>query len=799
MVKPTIWCNLTLILTACVPARAQEKGPTIPVPDTNRAEGVPPIPASVSQALNRYQNIRSASFQDWASDGSGMYVITRFADVPQVHFVTSPGGARTQLTFLNERVRSVSARPKHDQFLYTADEGGAENYQLFLQDRKGGEARRITDGKSRNMAPKWSPSGSLLAWSSNARNGRDMDLYVAAPTDSHFVRRLKEVSGQWTVSDWSPDETRVAVVEYISINESYIHILEVATGKTEILTPRPSDPRQERAFAGDAKWSKDGKAIYYITDRDSEFRTLVRHELDSDKAVPLSGRIRSDIEEFDLSDDGNYLAWVANVDGVSQLGIGPSDEELPVPVQLVPEQAGATVSGLPTTGIPVGPSGRPAQILSLPAPGIISGIAFGPRSQRVAFTLSSSRNTSDSYVWIPIGEENSPWHIRWTSSETGGLDPSTFAEPQRIEYRSFDDRKIPAFVYRPSAQRFPGLRPVLIDIHGGPEGQFRPRFIGRLNYLVDELGLVLIRPNVRGSTGYGKTYSKLDNGKLRADAVKDIGALLDWIAQQRDLDKSRVGVTGSSYGGFMSLAVQTTYNDRIRAGIDIIGISNLVSFLENTQGYRRDLRRAEYGDERDPAMRSFLERISPLSSAAKIRTPILIVMGQNDPRVPISEAEQMVAALKKNKVPVWYVVGKNEGHGFAKKTNQDYLQAVEVEFLRRYLLGGGERQAAELPERFPVSGMVRFNGEPLAAGTNVFHPVGADGHLARGVIRDGRFRMTTVNSDDGAVPGDYKVAIESQGDDSDTIPAKYANPETTGLKCHISRARGTVLDFHLAE
>lgn len=226
--------GLTMALVAFSPSRAQE--PAIPVPDTIRVQSVPPIPASVSRALNRYQNIRSASFQDWASDGSGMYILTRFGDVPQVHFVAQAGGARTQLTFLPERVLSVSARPKHDQFVYTIDEGGAENYQFFLQDRKGGEARRITDGESRNMAPKWSPSGSLLAWSSNARNGRDMDLYVAAPTDLHFVRRFKEVAGNWAVSDWSPDETKVVAVESISINESYLHIIEVATGKTETLT-----------------------------------------------------------------------------------------------------------------------------------------------------------------------------------------------------------------------------------------------------------------------------------------------------------------------------------------------------------------------------------------------------------------------------------------------------------------------------------------------------------------------------------------------------------------------------------
>ena len=194
------------------------------------------------QRMNRYQNIRSASFQDWASDGSGMYIITRFDDVPQVHFVAQASGARTQLTFLPERVLSVAARPKHDQFLYTIDDGGAENNQFFLQNRKGGEARRITDGKSRNTAPKWSPSGELCAWSSNARNGRDMDLYVAAPPDPHFVRRFKEVSGTWIVSDWSPDGTRVVAVESISINESYIHVVDLATGKTETLTPRRTTP-----------------------------------------------------------------------------------------------------------------------------------------------------------------------------------------------------------------------------------------------------------------------------------------------------------------------------------------------------------------------------------------------------------------------------------------------------------------------------------------------------------------------------------------------------------------------------
>jgi dipeptidyl aminopeptidase/acylaminoacyl peptidase len=639
--------------------------PALAVPDTIRAEGLPPVPTAVGHALNRYQNIRSASFQGWDAQGRGMYVVTRFGDVPQVHLVTVPGGARTQLTFGSERVGSVAPRPRHDQFLYAMDEGGAENHQLFLQDQAGGEPRRITDGKSRNMAPRWSPSGALVAWSSNARNGRDMDLYVAAPGDPHFVRLFKEVSGEWIVANWSPDETKVAAVEYISINESYIHIIEIATGKTETITPRRPGAKSEPVSSSDPQWSKDGESLYYLTDKGSEFRRLVQHQLTSgNDDQTLTNNIEWDVDEFDLSDDGTMIAWVVNQGGVSQIWFGVSRG-----------------FGLRSTN----------SIFGLPK-GVITGVKFRRGSHEIGFTLSRAVTSADAYSQDLDKVEPRSSIVRWTHSETGGLDSRAFCWPHPIEYSSFDGRKVPAFVYRPAPQKFPGPRPVLIDIHGGPEGQFRPAFLGRLNYWINEMGIVVIFPNVRGSSGYGKTYLKLDNGMKRDDSVKDIGALLDWIAGQPDLDKSRVGVTGGSYGGFMSLAVQTTYNDRIKAGIDIVGISNFVTFLKNTQGYRRDLRRAEYGDERDPEMRSFLERVSPLARAHMIHTPILVVQGQNDPRVPISEAEQMVSALKKNGEPLWYVVGTNEGHGFAKKVNQDYLQAVEVMFLRRYLLGEGAGQ-----------------------------------------------------------------------------------------------------------
>jgi dipeptidyl aminopeptidase/acylaminoacyl peptidase len=644
--------GILALTLACLPASALAQ--TMPVPESIHAEGVPAIPKSVTQALGRYQHIRAASFQDWDdTKDRAMYITTRFAETNQAHHVASPGAARRQLTFGSERVLIVKPRPGHEQFLFAMDEGGAENYQLFLQDRAGGEPRRITDGKSRNISPTWSPSGELLAWSSNGRNGRDMDLYVAAPADAHFVRRLKEVSGQWTVADWSPDETKVVAVEYLSASESYVHIIEIADGKTTSITPRRASAQAEPVSASMPRWSPDGRAIYYLSDKGSEFRRLVRHELATGAETALTKSIPWDIEEYEVSDDGKVVAVVANVDGSDALYSSfPGDSHF----------WGDRVP-----------------------PGRISGLKFRKETYELGFTRSTAQESADACSFTLMAKE--PHIDRWTESETGGLDTLTFPDPKLIRYQTFDDREIPAFVYRPPAARFPGRRPVLIDIHGGPEAQFRPGFMGRLNYLINELGLVLIMPNVRGSSGYGKSHLKLDDAMLREGAVKDIGALLEWIGQQADLDKTRVGVMGGSYGGFMSLAVQTTYNERIKAGIDIVGISNFVTFLKNTQDYRRDLRRAEYGDERDPKVHDFLQRISPLSSVEKIKTPILIVQGQNDPRVPLSEAEQVLAGVKRNGVPVWYVVGKNEGHGFARKVNQDYLQAVEVLFLRQYLLG----------------------------------------------------------------------------------------------------------------
>ncbi|MBV8202243.1 MAG: S9 family peptidase [Acidobacteria bacterium] len=605
--------------------------------------------------------MRSAAFADWHPSERRLLVLTRFAQVNQLHEVATPLGARTQLTFYDEPVTSGAYRPGDPaQVVFALNAGGAENYQLLLLDRRTGRATRFSDGVHRYEAPLWSHSGKLLAYVSNARNGRDFDLYTADPSRPGSERLVAELSGQWTPLDWSADDSRLLMGEDISIAESYLHAVDLATGKLTRLTPARSRGSLPPVAHPGGRFGADGKSVYTTSDREGELLRLVRLDPASDTETVLSGDVPWDVESFDLSSDGAVLAFFANEEGTSRLHVLDT----------------ATGKALAAPELP---------------PGVATGPRFRPGTHEVAFGVSWARAPLDVYSYdVATGRLE-----RWTASETGGLDAARFAVPKLVRYPTFDSaglkggsrRTIPAFVYSPAADRFPGRRPVYINIHGGPEAQFRPGFLGTLNYLVDELGVAIVAPNVRGSSGYGKSYLTLDNGEKREDSVKDIGALLDWIAAQPGLDAARVMVAGGSYGGYMTLAAMTHYSNRLACGFDAVGISNFVTFLEHTQLYRRDLRRVEYGDERDPRMRAFLESIAPVRHAAEIRKPLLVAAGANDPRVPVSESDQIVAAVEAQRVPVWYVVAKDEGHGFQKKANVDYLRTVSFVFLETYLLG----------------------------------------------------------------------------------------------------------------
>ena len=608
------------------------------------SENIPAPPAELLERLNRYQNTRGANFAGW-SGNDAILVTTRFGETNQVHVVRQPLGMREQLTFYREPTVAVQAQPGRGGFVFGKDEGGSEFWQLYRFDLATREATRITDGqRSRNESPLWSHDGTQVAFTSTMRNGRDSDIWVK--TGDAPARVVLQEGGTWFATDFSRDGQKLLVTRTVSINESYPGELDLTTG-----TLRMFPVEGGRASFGPFRYAPDGKGAYYTSDEGTEFRTLRYHAPGMDAPVDISGDIPWDVTGFDIADDGTHLVFATNEDGIGKLHL-------------------RALPGLQEVELPALPIG------------VIGGFAFSPDGMKIALTLNTATSPSDVHV-IDIGARTL---TRWTQSEVGGLDTSRFVAPSLIRYESFDGLSVPAFYYRPANVPAGRKLPVVIQIHGGPEAQAFPTFSPSIQALVNELGIAVLVPNVRGSAGYGKTYLQLDNGFKRKDSVKDIGALLDWIATRPELDAERVGVFGGSYGGYMVLASMVDYADRIAAGVNVVGISHFATFLEATEDYRRDLRRVEYGDERDPAMRAFMDEIAPLNNAAKITSPLFVAQGANDPRVPMSEADQIVKAVRSNGRDVWYLVFKDEGHGFAKKSNADWFNAATVMFWQRHLL-----------------------------------------------------------------------------------------------------------------
>jgi dipeptidyl aminopeptidase/acylaminoacyl peptidase len=637
---------LALALAASATTRAQEA--TIAPSENLVTEGIAAIPASLAETAGRYGSFRSASFVDWSPTGREMLIATRFADTPQLHLVKMPGGARQQLTFYADAVASGRFHPNGgDYIVFSKDIGGGEWFQIYRYDMKTGEVTLLTDGKARNLRGPWSSGGDQIAYMSTRRTGKDTDLWVMNPADPKSDRLLTKLDGGgWQPLDWSLDDKKILLLEELSINESYLWLVDTATGEKTAFTPRDGN---EKISYGDAQFSKDGKGIYVTTDKDSEFHRLAYVNLATKEHTYVTSEISWDVDSFDLSRDGKRIGFVTNEAGLS------------------------VMYDLATT------KGAKPRKLNIPT-GVLGALRWNTNGHELGFSLTNAQGPGDAYsVDVNTGKVE-----RWTTSETT-VKTDAFPNAELVKWKSFDDKMISGFLYRPPA-KFNGKRPVVVVIHGGPEGQSQPTFLGRGNYYLNELGIALIYPNVRGSTGYGKTFSLLDNGFKREDTYKDINALFDWIATQPDLDASRICVTGGSYGGHMTLAISTFYSDRIRCSVDIVGMSNLVTFLEHTEAYRRDLRRVEYGDERDPKMRGFLEKIAPMNNIEKIKKPMMVVAGKNDPRVPVSESEQIKDALKKQGTMVWYLMAKDEGHGFRKKANQDFQFYATVEFLREYLL-----------------------------------------------------------------------------------------------------------------
>ena len=633
-----------LLLSA--PAGAQPA--EAPVPEALHADGVPPIPAELVDDVRRYTEARPAGFVDWHPTERTMLIRTRFGNTSQLHRVDAPMGARSQVTFFDEPAGAASYEPRAGRFaVVSRDVGGNEFGQLYRLSMEDGRAILLTDGgRSQNGGVNWNTAGDRIAYGSTRRNGADRDIYVMDPRDPGTDRLVMEVAGGgWGVADWSPDDRRLLVSERVSVASSHYWLVDAATGERTRLTPEG-----DGVSYSSGEFAPDGRSIYATSDRDAEFRRLVRISL-PDGAETVAFDAGWDVEQVDVSPDGRTVAFTTNEDGISRLHLLDT----------------ATGRHRPVHGV---------------AAGVLSGIDWREDGSEIGFSLQSAATPSDVYsLDVSSGELS-----RWTRSELGGLEFARLAEPERVQWTSFDGRAIRGLLYRPP-ESFTGPRPVIVNIHGGPEAQTRASFLGRGNYYLNELGAAIIYPNVRGSTGYGKTFTSLDNGLRRLDSVRDIGALFDWIATQPDLDAGRVMVTGGSYGGFMTLAVASMYPDRIRAAVDVVGISHLGTFLRNTESYRRDLRRVEYGDERDPELAAFFEETAPLTNAGRITKPLFVVQGANDPRVPRSEAEQIVERVRANGTPVWYLLAHNEGHGFAKKDNADFQFYATVLFVREFLLG----------------------------------------------------------------------------------------------------------------
>lgn len=641
MLRSLRLAGVAVAMFAAAPTAAQQSASVVPKREIGQLvlENVPEIPAEVREGLRRYQNARSAGFQDWLDDGS-MLITTRFGQTAQLHRVAAPGADRHQLTFFEEPIGGATAQPGSDRFIFTRDTGGDEYHQAYLAGPTGPEMR-ITEPGTRNDSVVFSPDGRTVAWARVTRGDPNYDVMLMTTGDVSTRRVVHEGRGAIAPIDMSPDGRTLLLGRYNSIADSERYLLDIASGGlTEV------NARAEPVFYGGGEFTPDGRRLVMLSDEGSDVRRLVEVDLRSGRTTALSPEGKWDVENFDLSDDGRLIAYSTNEDGISRVRIVDARTRRALPAPKLPD-------------------------------GVLGGLEFSPDGRKLAIGLSTSTASGDVWSWdLRAGKLE-----RWTTSEIGGLDPAALVQPTLVRFRSFDGLEVPAFVYRP--RQAGGRLPVVISIHGGPEGQSRPGFSTGIQYWVNELGAAVITPNVRGSEGFGKRFLAMDNAEKRQDSVRDIGALLDWIATQPDLDPNRVVVHGGSYGGFMVLASLAAYNERLAGAIDIVGISNFTTFLQNTEGYRRDLRRAEYGDERDPKIRAVFEQISPLNLTARMTKPLLVIQGANDPRVPKTEADQIVARVRAQGGDVAYLLARDEGHGFRKKQNIDVQREVETVFLRR--------------------------------------------------------------------------------------------------------------------
>ena len=629
------------ILTILSPALA---GP----PPGLVTDGVPEIPEALQQTVDRYGAVTANVFMSWDPKSGAMLINSVNDGTMQLHVLPSPGGEMRLSTVFPDVINSGSFLPSTgDEIVFAADHNGDEFYQLYRLDPATGQKQILTDGISRNMDVIYDHGGKQIAFLSTMPAAANPVIYAMDPRDPdsrHIIMTL--TSNNWQLQDWSHDGLHILASHHHTSSVGYLWSINSTTGETKLLTTQPETQRPY----GKALFAPYDEGIYVIV-QGAEQGTLDYLPLVPNGPVPKLPTGATKVNDMALSPDGAWLAYRTEESDAQKLHLfnTGTGEELPQP--------------------------------ALP-PGFFSRMRWNANGE-LGFNYGSAALPMQAFSYNVATRQL----VQWTTP--GAAADAVFGtpvKPELVKIPSFDDLPISGYLYRPDPLKFPGRRPVLIRIHGGPEDEFRPSFLGPYNYYLNELGVALFYPNVRGSSGFGSDFANLDNGFKREDAVKDMGAFLGWIATDSRLDRNRIGVQGGSYGGYMTLATLYHYGNLLRCGSEMMGITDFVTFLRNTETYRRANRRFEYGDERYPEMNKFLESVSPLNHVREIHDPVMITAGKNDPRVPVTESDQMVQALRAQNGIIWYILGENEGHSFRRVSDAHYQFAAEAYFFQKYLL-----------------------------------------------------------------------------------------------------------------
>lgn len=610
----------------------------------------------MSFTIDRYLSVGQAYWPSLAADGQSVAFLTDITGVPQVWHAPIAADQTLvpwpeQRTFSADRVLGVWASPVSgdSRLIYTQDAGGNENAQIVLLDPARGDEHSLTAGydAAMHLFGEWSKDGERILFAANRRQPTRFDLYVQPLDSSARLVWQNDAPGFLANQTFSPDGRRAVVSRTESGARHQLYEIDLENGEARQITPGA----EEAQFSA-VRYAADGRSLYILTDLGSDFVHVARLDLETLAVEPIVA-LDWDIAAIDLSPDQRQLAYVVNEGGIGTLHL--RDLETGV------TRAAPAIDSAP--GVVAYHDGR---------------IKFSRDGTRLAFSYTSATRTSDIFVWHLASDKIQPL----TRSSHGGIPRDAFIAPTLIHYPTFDERQIPAWFFKPAQAT--GALSVVVVVHGGPESQIVPFFHFLIQYLVNQ-GYAVLAPNVRGSTGYGKTYSQLDNVRKRMDSVADLAHAAYWLREQPEIDRERIAVYGRSYGGFMVLAALTTYPDLWAAGVDFVGPSNFVTFLENTSGYRRAHREAEYGSlEHD---REFLESIAPMNQLHQIRVPLLVQHGVNDPRVPFSEAQQLVDKLRSRNVPVEFVAFDDEGHQIVKLKNKRVIYPAVVRFLDRYVRG----------------------------------------------------------------------------------------------------------------